>query len=150
MQALEQLEKKKYTAALKFVNDASVWPENLGVGKPYEADLDSRLENWLRYTCYQQMGKKKEAAAALQQILQFKPGVYNTVRNFNPANHLITILAMRESGKAQEAETWFLAEKTKYPGMAVFNWVEAMMNHTAVSGHDEDAGIRILERLLQH
>lgn len=148
MQALEQLEKKKYPAALKFINEAAVWPEHLGVGKPYDADLDSRLENWLRYTCYQQMGKKKEAAAALQQILEFKPGVYNTVRNFNPANHLITVLALRESGKVQEAESWFRAEKAKYLGMTVFNWVEARMNHNAADKEEDDAGIRVLERLL--
>ena len=45
MQALEALEKNENTKAIALVNQAKEWPENLGAGKPYDADLDTSLED---------------------------------------------------------------------------------------------------------
>lgn len=44
MLALDALKKKKYSLALQKVSEASLWPENLGVGAPYPEDIDSTLE----------------------------------------------------------------------------------------------------------
>ncbi|MDB5144096.1 MAG: hypothetical protein JWQ66_2809, partial [Mucilaginibacter sp.] len=59
MQAIEKIHSKNYAAALIIINEAKKWPQNLGVGKPYKENLDERLEDWMSYLCYQQMGKKK-------------------------------------------------------------------------------------------
>ena len=32
---------------MKSVEDSKKWPENLGVGKPYDNMIDNRLENYL-------------------------------------------------------------------------------------------------------
>jgi Tfp pilus assembly protein PilF len=45
MQALEAIEKNQNTKAIALVNQAKEWPENLGAGKPYDADLDTSLED---------------------------------------------------------------------------------------------------------
>ncbi len=45
MQALESIEKNENTKAIALVNQAKEWPENLGAGKPYDADLDTSLED---------------------------------------------------------------------------------------------------------
>lgn len=45
MQAIEAIEKNKNQKAIVLVNQAKEWPENLGAGKPYDADIDLSLEN---------------------------------------------------------------------------------------------------------
>lgn len=43
--AANLIRKKNYNEALKHISMARLWPENLGVGKPYDDMLDERLEN---------------------------------------------------------------------------------------------------------
>jgi tetratricopeptide (TPR) repeat protein len=45
MQALEAIEKNQNEKAIALVNQAKEWPENLGAGKPYDADIDTSLED---------------------------------------------------------------------------------------------------------
>ena len=47
MQAISQIHSKNYKAALNSIAMARRWPQNLGVGKPYDADIDARLEDYL-------------------------------------------------------------------------------------------------------
>ena len=54
MLALEKMKAGAYAEALPFIADARQWPENLGAGKPYAADLDERLEDWLEAVCDEQ------------------------------------------------------------------------------------------------
>ena len=61
MLAIEKMRAKDYNAALKFINAAKLWPENLGAGKPYQEDIDERLEDWLLYDCYDKLRQTKEA-----------------------------------------------------------------------------------------
>ena len=46
MLATQALAKGKTDAAAKKVSEALEWPRNLGVGKPYDDRIDTRLENW--------------------------------------------------------------------------------------------------------
>ncbi len=54
MQAVQLMQKKNYKGSLKYIQQARQWPENLGVGKPYDEDIDYRLENWMTYLCDQE------------------------------------------------------------------------------------------------
>jgi tetratricopeptide (TPR) repeat protein len=45
--AEEAIGKKQWDAAEKLIADARLWPERLGAGKPYDADLDERWEDSL-------------------------------------------------------------------------------------------------------
>lgn len=150
MQALEQIEKNQYKKALGFIDMATQWPENLGVGKPYDSDIDSRLENWLRYESFKKLNRSKEAKAELEKILQFRPGIYNTVRNFQPANHLVSIWAFIEAGKAKEGLEWFEAEKKKYPEINLFKWVSGLVYDQPIENDSDDAGVRVLERIMKN
>jgi tetratricopeptide (TPR) repeat protein len=150
MQAVDQFDQQKYPRALQFIQQALQWPENLGVGKPYESDLDSRLENWMQYLIYQKTGKLKEAGEALDRILNFKPGVYNTVQNFQPANHLVTALAMAQQGKKSEATEWLNQQIKKYPEMNTLKWArDVFMDPQRAGERNDEPAIRILQRLLK-
>ena len=61
MQAVTEMKNKQYKKALQFIADAKLWPENLGVGKPYDENIDERLENWLNYQCYTSLGDNETA-----------------------------------------------------------------------------------------
>src|SRR5690606_3396169 len=57
MLALEEMKKKNYKKAQAYVTQSRLWPENLGVGKPYDDEIDSRLEDWMDYLCSNKLKK---------------------------------------------------------------------------------------------
>lgn len=59
--AVDCLNHHNYRKALKCVDDSEVWNENLGVGKPYDDEIDLRLENYIRAKAYE--GLKDDAKA---------------------------------------------------------------------------------------
>lgn len=148
MQAAEQIKSKNYSKALAFINDAKKWPENLGAGKPYQADIDERLENWMSYLCYQKNGNAKEAGRSLQNIIQFKPAVENTVSNYAAENHLVTAWAMEKLDGKEEARQWLKSQTKKYPENKIIEWCNLVFENKATGDIDtSNSGIRILEQL---
>jgi hypothetical protein len=59
--------------ALRLVAKAREWPERLGAGKPYAADLDERLEDWVEAMALVRLGRKAQADSVLRRIVEFKP-----------------------------------------------------------------------------
>src|SRR5690606_5074684 len=57
MQATQQLRARKYKNALASLQKSKEWPENLGVGKPYDENIDLRLENYLEALIYEKMNQ---------------------------------------------------------------------------------------------
>ena len=45
--AIQMIKSGQYRAASKQIRMARLWPENLGVGKPYQAMVDERMEDLL-------------------------------------------------------------------------------------------------------
>ena len=154
MQALNQMQQKKYTQALDFVNQAKLWPENLGAGKPYDEDIDIRLEHWISYHCFQQLKQYDSAQSKLNAIIQFMPNIHNTVSNFYAANHLVTIWAYDALGQSAKGRIWFQQQLSKYPENALLKWVQKTKdfpphfhNLPLISSQLEDATIRILRKM---
>jgi tetratricopeptide (TPR) repeat protein len=149
MQAIEKIHAKNYTAALTFITDAEKWPQNLGVGKPYSENLDERLEDWMSYLCYEQIGKKKEAQEFLQKVVQFKPKIENTVSNFLPANDLVTAWTMEKLDGRSKAEEWLNEQVRLYPDNKIIEWCkQTFENKQPVQTDINDSGVRLLERLM--
>jgi len=51
----------KWKDAATLIAGARQWPERLGAGKPYEADVDERLEDWLQASILERSGQHEEA-----------------------------------------------------------------------------------------
>jgi tetratricopeptide (TPR) repeat protein len=68
MQAVHNIEKKDFNRSLAFIAEAETWPERLGSGKPYDEDIDSRVEDWMKYLCYWKLGRADSALATLRNI----------------------------------------------------------------------------------
>ncbi|MEO7394638.1 MAG: DUF5107 domain-containing protein, partial [Chitinophagaceae bacterium] len=150
MLAIKEMQNKNYQKGLQFIAEAKIWPENLGVGKPYQNDVDDRLEEWMNYLCYNNINKTKEAQDALQKIILFKPLVENTVSNFLSANHLITAWALQKTGKTTEALNWLDEQIKLYPGNKILLWDKAIFEKTQnVQSNINDAGVTLLKQLMQ-
>ena len=63
MLAVEAIGAKKLKVAGEFIAAARVWPERLGEGKPYDADVDERLEDWLAADVLERRGDHAQARA---------------------------------------------------------------------------------------
>ncbi len=95
MMALDNMEKGNYSQAISSIEKARQWPENLGVGKPYDADIDERFEKFLQALCLEKMKKKSEADKIYSALTTEKSSVQN-------ANLLINALALRKTGMEEK------------------------------------------------
>ena len=152
MQAVTEMKKKEYKKALQLIAGAKLWPQNLGVGKPYDEDIDERLEDWLGYECYTNLGNKTAASQSLQKIINFTPKIDNTVLNFLPANHLVSAWAIEKTSAAKNAQDWLQIQTALYPGNKIIQWCLAMYNKqqtTGLTADEKNGEVRILEELLK-
>ncbi len=150
MQSLAEIKNKQYKKALQFIADAKLFPENLGVGKPYDENIDERLENWLDYQCYRGLGNKELASKSLQKIVAFSPKVDNTVMNFLPANDLVSAWAIEKTSSSQEAEKWLKNQADLYPTNKIVQWtllVYTKKPSNILSEDEKDGEVRIIEKL---
>jgi predicted Zn-dependent protease len=115
--AVDRFQAGSYDEALRLVDTSRQWPERLGAGKPYPADVDERLEDWVICQC--QLGRKApaEARQALDRILAIpaRPkgqGIGDLIRD----------LALKQAGRAAEAEQLLKAWQAQDPGTDLANW----------------------------
>jgi tetratricopeptide (TPR) repeat protein len=151
MQAAQLMKKNNYSGALKFIAQADLWPENLGVGKPYEEDIDMRLENWMSYLCLTGMKKSDEAKKKLDRVVEFSPRIENTVRNFIPSNAVITAWTYERLGNKDEAVKWLDSQIKAFPRSKLIEWSKAVYlkdNNFVLSEGEKDANARIIELLM--
>jgi len=78
MLCVDAMKNKNYKKAIAEITLARQWPERLGVGKPYDEDIDERLENFLLYQCFTKSGNKAKARNALEEIRHNKSAGFTT------------------------------------------------------------------------
>lgn len=134
--AMDAYKAKNYKKALKFIAQSRTWPENLGVGKPY--DVDERLPDFLESLCYQSQGNKKKAATLGNAIVSF-----TKTKNYIPAGStdFLSAWLLRKNGEEAKATELVGALKKHSPGAQNTRWVEAMYagdkNQAALIGKEE-------------
>ncbi|MFH6966845.1 DUF5107 domain-containing protein [Flavobacterium sp. FlaQc-28] len=150
MQALAEMKSKQYKKALQLIADAKLFPENLGVGKPYDENIDERLENWMDYQCYTSLGNTEKAKESLQKIVSFNPKIDNTVMNFLPANQLISAWAVEKTSSTKKAEEWIRNQAKLYPENKIVQWSLQMYTQKQsdiLTADEKDGEVRIIEKL---
>jgi hypothetical protein len=115
--AAERLRAGAFDDALRLVGVARQWPENLGAGKPYPADLDERLEDWVTAEC--ELGRKSPEAArrALDAILAIPAS-----KKGQGTGDLIRALALTQSGHGAEAAQLMKDWQARDPGSDLARW----------------------------
>lgn len=120
-QAMEQLSRKNYRQVMRNVEASKEWPENLGVGKPYDDMIDSRLEDYLEAKALMGQGDNQKAATLLSSVAGYK-----TSRSRFGSGNLLTALALRELGKEAEADRMVASWETDFPENRITQWCAAV------------------------
>ena len=91
------LKKKKYEEAIRMIEKSKEWPENLGVGKPY--DVDTRIQDYMKIICLEKMNRKKETDELRKSVID-----YTKQHLMSPSfNSILAVRLLRDQGKTDEA-----------------------------------------------
>lgn len=89
---LEYLKEAEYNKALELLNSVRAWPENLGVGRPFEAD--ERMEDYISALIYNTLNQPENAKSSLEAILKYQDGQ----GDYLGTNLVFRLLALEKSG----------------------------------------------------
>jgi hypothetical protein len=121
LDAINNLKNNKNKTALSRINMAREWPENLGVGKPY--DTDERIEDYLE-SLYWTKNRKSEKTKKLEDKV-----INSTLKSTraSSSDYLGAIL-MKNSGKEKEAADLLKLRIENEPKNIVAQWNLAKFN----------------------
>jgi hypothetical protein len=148
MLALDEMKKKNYKQALEYIAAARLWPENLGVGRPYDEDIDERVEDWLAYENYTRLANDQAAKQMLDHILAFKPYQDENGIAYPSVKSLVTAWALQKKGKKDDAEKLLRDWVEKQHGNNLAKWALDAYNGNYSQLPDEtrtDENYRVLQ-----
>lgn len=151
MLALENMKKHNYKKALTYINAARKWPQNLGAGKPYDEDIDERLEDWLAYQNDVYLKKDAAAKQMLDHIISFHKKITVT-GNYRPSpNNLVTAWALKKVGRPEEAQKYLEQLLIKNADDVWAQWATYIYNgksYEVPAAKNSDENFRIINMLL--
>ncbi len=98
--ALENIKSKNYKKAISHLESSKEWPENLGVGKPYNPD--ERLQDYLLAISYDAINDEVLRKEYLTKIVSYSKT--NKKGTVSP-NDLFYLLSLKKMGNNAELET---------------------------------------------
>ena len=126
--AMALLKEKKYAKALDAVNDSKLWLENLGVGKPFDDQIDNCLEDFITAWIYDKQGERNDAKKYYEQVISY---ANREQFPYNSNKCLITI-AYKKLGNDEMAENFMQNWLQKSPGSNVAKWCNAILKDDVV------------------
>jgi hypothetical protein len=115
MLAVEALKKGDTRSAQREVDAARLWPETLGAGKPYPADVDERLEDFLAAQGLARQGRSAPSQELLQRVTAFEG-------RERGGSTLVHALALKQTGREAEGRKLLADGSAREPGSAVAAW----------------------------
>ncbi len=134
-EALNYLKKGKFNSVIKYAEKAGEWPENLGVGRPF--DVDERLESYLIAKALYNSGKKSEADKIFEQLATYKKPLH-TGEN---SKLIFQLLALKQLNKEQKAQELLRNTLNDYPENPYLKWVSSAF---AQDGEQENIRNKLL------
>ena len=116
-QSLDCLKRKRFDKSAAALRASMEWPENLGVGKPYDELIDSRLEDYLQARILVGEGQASQARDAFHKVAESR-----FAKAGFKSGHLLTAWALRELGRQQEADEWVKSWQQLYPNHKIAQW----------------------------
>jgi hypothetical protein len=133
--AIDAYSSMKYKKALKFIAQSRTWPENLGVGKPY--DTDERLPDFLESLCNKAMGNDTKASGLEKGIMSFPQ-----TKGFQPVGSvdLLSAWLLRKNNEESKAGDLIKSLSVAKPGNKSTRWTEAIYagNKTLAASIDKE------------
>jgi tetratricopeptide (TPR) repeat protein len=111
----------EYENAAVLAERAKEWPENLGVGRPFE--WDERLENFVLARTFEKKGEREKARQLYQNIVE-----YTEKRQLSwNTNHIFGLMAFKRLGKDQAAQSLLNSWTQARPaGNQALRWASAL------------------------
>lgn len=102
MKSLNLIAHKSFRKAIQLLDNALKWPENIGVGKPY--DPDQRKEEFLLAYCYNEIRDRDKSRLYLNNVISY------TNNNFDRSrpDDLLALVALKSLDRKEEAENLLL------------------------------------------
>lgn len=126
LQSLNYYNKGSYKKAIKLIDEARKWPENLGVGRPKVTD--ERIEDFLQYQCFKQIGNESKAKELKKQIIDYTLSSSDIPGSSYNSSILLGVLMLKENGQQDKAnqimKEWLSTneeDKTAQWAMAVYS-----------------------------
>jgi Tfp pilus assembly protein PilF len=118
LHALQLIDTKKFAEAIKVIDKSRLWPENVGSGKPYDAD--ERLQDYLSAYCYEKSARVSEGKAVKNKVASF------SLENFSAHefNNLLALKVLKQNGDVKNV-SWLMHQIKEQPMTAVDQWVIA-------------------------
>ena len=117
--AVQSIIRQDFQTARDHIDLALEWPENLGVGKPY--NVDERLENLLLVAIDKFTGREEELSADLQKIIDFPLSEILSVEDF------ITAWTLKITNRNNEADQ-IMKRFENQPNNIPLQWCLAIYN----------------------
>ncbi len=118
-----------FEQALSSIQKARLWPENLGVGKPYF--VDERIEDYLEALCYQAIDQNEKSMELFNKIIEHSSAQYyspNRRKRGNSTDYLY-LSVLKKLGRVTEINEFLKIWQQKSPDDPVFKWSKAMINN---------------------
>lgn len=119
--AFNALQAGDFDKALLHVNEARTWPENMGIGKPY--DVDERLEDYMQFLALNN-GNKPAQKALLHKIR-----AYRNLHKHSPygSTDFLSILLLQESDDTKSAQKILEKWQKTDPDALALQWTQAYL-----------------------
>ena len=141
--AIKNYQKKSYKVALTYIEKSRLYPENLGVGKPYITD--ERIEDYLQALCLSKMGMSEKANQAMDRIVTFT--ISNNKRN-DSSDYIsmlsfdyVYIMTLQKMGQENEITSYLKNWKKRSNNSLIYQWSEAIFNK-------DDSKVQELEAII--
>jgi hypothetical protein len=132
--SMDLIKNKKYAEAMKMIGKSKEWPENLGVGKPY--DVETRIQDYLDIFCLEKLKRPNETEVLRKSIIDF------TNQDPSPSfNNILALKLLKEKGETETANTLVQKmEKSGRAGNPVNQWVIATYKNDQMKVNDLEKG----------
>ena len=144
MQAIDQVKRGKLRDASASINKSREWPERLGVGKPYDSDIDDRAALYLEGLILEKSKRNSEANAKWEKVIAYKSRHENV-------NTLFNALALKKLGRADEGEKLLLEWTKSQPFNKLAQWCRSAFSGYTTPPPDEFLGfdnVRIVNKIV--
>ncbi len=132
--SMDMIKNKKYSEAIKMIEKSKEWPENLGVGKPFE--VDTRTQDYLQIFCLDKLNRSNETASLRESILNYT-NQYYMMPSFN---NILGIKLLNQKGEKELSNSLIQKiENSTRSSNSVQQWVIA-------SGKNDQATMIDLEK----
>ena len=134
MESIQHLKDQEFEEAIKTIEKARLWPENLGVGRPYV--VDERIEDFLVAENMLRLNKKEEARELYEKIIEYSKGYPGRYRSTD----FIYLISLKRLNKNKEVNDFLRSWRESSPQDPLLKWTNAMLNnnrHAAQSIEEE-------------